>query len=85
MHISAVLNYSILKTEDGTSLRQLLECFRENVAALEVQGCNTQDRDPILVHVIELKGDQERQRHNPGVELQNLQELDNFVGARARI
>ena len=42
MHLSAVLNY-LMKTEDGRSLRKLLECFRGNVASLEVQGCNTQD------------------------------------------
>ena len=66
-----------MKTKDGTSLPKLLECFRENVAALEVQGCNTQDWDPILVHVIEQKLDQESQKqwqlHNPCVELQKLQ------------
>ena len=69
MHLSAVLNYPTLKTEDGTSLRKLLECLRENVAELEVQGCNTQDWDPILVHVIEQKLDPESQKqwqlHNP--------------------
>ena len=88
MHLSAVLNYPTLKTEDGTSLRKLLECLRENVAALEVQGCNTQDWDPILVHVIEQKLDPESQKqwqlHNPGRELQKLHELDDFISARAR-
>ena len=62
MHLSAELNYPILKTKDGTSLRKLLECFRENVAASEVQGCNTQDWDPRLVHVIEQKLDPESQK-----------------------
>ena len=80
MHLSAVLNYPILKIEDGTSLRKLLECFREY--------CNTQDWDPILVHVIEQKLDPESQKqwrlHNPGVEVQKLHELDDFIGARAR-
>ena len=90
MHLSAVLNYPILKTEDGTSLRKLLEFFRENVAALEVQGCNTQDWDPILVHAIEQKMDPGSQKqwqlqlHNPGVELQKLHDLDDFISARAR-
>ena len=87
-----MFNYPNLKPEDGTSLRKLLECFRENVAALEVQGCNTQDWDPILVHLIEQKLDPESQKqwqlHNPGVELQKLYELDNsyelVIGARAR-
>ena len=88
MHLSAVLHYPTLKTEDGTSLRKLLECLRENVVALEVQGCNTQDWDPILVHVIEQKLDPESQKqwqlHNPGREHQKLHELDNFISARAR-
>ena len=58
------------------------------MVALEVQGCNTQDWDPILVHVIEQKLDPESQKqwqlHKPGVELQKLQELDDFFCARAR-
>ena len=58
------------------------------MAALEVQGCNTQDWDPILVHVIEQKLDPESQKqwqlHNPGRELQKLHELDDFISARAR-
>ena len=88
MHLSAVLNYPILKTEDGTCLRKFLECFRKNVTALEVQSCNTKDWDPILVHVIEQKLDLESQKqwqlHNPGVELQKLHELDDFIGAGER-
>ena len=78
-----MLNFLSLKTEDGTSFRKLLECFREKLAALEVQGCNAQNCDPILVQVIEQKLDTESKKQwqllNPGVELEKLHELDKFI------
>ena len=48
MNLRAILFYPNLMTEN---------VFRANVAALEVQGCKTQDWDPKQVHFREQKLD----------------------------
>ena len=87
MHLDEILN-RVIKCENGNGLRKLLEAFHENVAALEAQGCNCNDWDPILLHVLAGKLDIETRKQwelqQSGTELQKLPDLLKFIDTRAR-
>ena len=62
MNLDEILNQGVIKPENGNGLRKLLEAFHENVAALEAPGCNCNDWDPILLHVLAGKLDIETRK-----------------------
>ena len=88
MHLDEIFNQGVIKCENGNGLRKLLEAFHENVAALKAQGCNCNDWDPILLHVLAGKLDIETRKQwelqQSGTELQKLPDLLKFIDTRAR-
>ena len=62
MHLDEILNQGVIKCENRNGLRKLLEAFHQNVAALEAQGCNCNDWDLILLHVLAGKLDIETRK-----------------------
>ena len=88
MHLDEMLNQGSIKSENGISLRKLLETVQENIAALEAQGCNCNDWGPILLHVLAGKLDVETREQwelqQSGTELQELTDLLRFIDTRAR-
>ena len=83
-----MMSFPPLTQESAEEIRQLLECFQENIQALSTHTSQVAHWDTILVWAISEKLDSETRKWlelaHPGNNLQLLEGVMKFLEARSR-